>query len=86
VRPPEQRTACRLPREGEGSRARAERDPANPLWQRDLIVSYVKLSEVSGDKSCVRKALGIAREIQRRGTLAPRDAWIIDELKRRSGA
>lgn len=64
--------------------ALAARDPANTEWQRDLIVSYVKLSEVSGDKTYVQRALEIAEDMQQRGVLAPRDAWLIDELKRRA--
>ena len=63
----------------------AARDRANTQWQRDLIVSYVKLSEVTGDKAYAGKALDIAQTMQKRGTLAPRDAWMVDELKRRSG-
>ncbi|HRD92820.1 MAG TPA: hypothetical protein PK201_06805 [Accumulibacter sp.] len=60
-------------------------DPANAEWQRDLIVSYVKLSEVSGDETFVQKALRIARNMQQREILAPRDAWLINELRRRAG-
>lgn len=63
----------------------AARDPGNTGWQRDLIVSYVKLSEVTGDRSYATKALTIAQTMQQRGTLQPRDAWMVDELKRRSG-
>lgn len=63
----------------------AKRDPRNSEWQRDLIVSYVKLSEVTGDKTYVTKALQIAQTMQKRGTLQPRDAWMVDELKRMSG-
>ena len=63
--------------------ALAARDPANTEWQRDLIVSYVKLSEGTGDKVYVEKALAIAQTMQNRGTLQPRDAWMVDELKRR---
>ncbi len=63
----------------------AKRDPGNTVWQRDLIVSYVKLSEVTGDKAYVRKALDIAQTMQTRGTLVPRDSWMVDELKRMLG-
>jgi tetratricopeptide (TPR) repeat protein len=63
----------------------AKRDPENTEWQRDLIVSYVKLNQTSGDKAHVRKALDIAQAMQKRGTLAPRDAWMVDELKRMLG-
>jgi tetratricopeptide (TPR) repeat protein len=58
-------------------------DPGNAAWQRDLIVSNVKLSEVTGDKSYLEKALAVVLDMQRRNSLAPRDVWIIDELRRR---
>jgi len=45
----------------------------------------VKLSEVIGDETFVLKALQIARDMQQRGILAPRDAWLINELRRRAG-
>lgn len=63
----------------------AKRDPGNTQWQRDLIVSNVKLSEVTGDRAYVAKALEIAQAMQKRGTLQPRDAWMVDELKRMLG-
>ncbi|MBK9027192.1 MAG: hypothetical protein IPN98_04750 [Propionivibrio sp.] len=62
----------------------AARDPLNAEWQRDLIVSFVKLGESSGDTSFTARALHIAQEMQRRGILAPRDAWLVDDLKRRA--
>jgi tetratricopeptide (TPR) repeat protein len=63
----------------------AQADPGNAGWQRDLIVSFVRLSEVTGDKTYAGKALDLALRMQQRGILAPRDAWMIEELKRRSG-
>ena len=63
----------------------AARYPANAEWQRDLIVSFVKLSEVTGEGDYVVKALHIAFAMQERGTLAPRDAWLVGELRRRAG-
>ncbi|MDP1611188.1 MAG: DUF4062 domain-containing protein [Sulfuritalea sp.] len=62
----------------------AARDPANTQWQRDLIVSNVRLADASGDKTYAVRALRIAEAMQARGTLAPRDAWIIDDLKKRT--
>ncbi|GLI37946.1 hypothetical protein KI811_05985 [Geobacter hydrogenophilus] len=62
----------------------AKADPGNAGWQRDLIVSYVKLSEATNDSSYAAKALDIALEMQKRDTLAPSDTWIIEELKRRA--
>ena len=50
-----------------------------------MIVSYVKLSEATGDKAYVAKALDVALALQRRGNLGPRDEWMIEELKRRTG-
>lgn len=61
----------------------AKTDPGNAGWQRDLIVSYVKLSEVTNDVSYVAKALDITLAMQQRGILAPTDRWMIEELKQR---
>jgi hypothetical protein len=51
----------------------AKVDPGNAEWQRDLIVSYVKLSDVTGDKMYDVQALDVALAMQKRGILAPRD-------------
>lgn len=61
------------------------RDSANAEWQHDLIVNYVKLSEVTVEKAYVLKSLKVAEDMQARGILAPRDAWMIEDLKRRAG-
>jgi len=63
----------------------AKTDPGNAGWQRDLIVSFVKLSEVTGDKAYVEQALSVALAMRQRGMLAPRDTWMIEDLKRRAG-
>ncbi len=63
----------------------AKRDPGNSQWQRDLIVSYVKLSQVTGDKAYVKRAFDIAQTMQQRGTLVPRDAWMVRKLKQMLG-
>ena len=62
----------------------AARDPLNAEWQRDLVVSFVKLGEATGDASFSARALRIARDMQQRGIFAPRDAVLIDALKRRA--
>lgn len=61
------------------------RDPGNPQRQRDLIVCNVKVSQATGDKTFVDKALSLALDMQRRGVLAATDAWMVDELKKLSG-
>ena len=63
----------------------AKLDPDNAGWQRDLIVNYIKMSEVAKKKSYVWKALETALAMQRAGTLAPVDAWMIDDLEKRAG-
>lgn len=68
-----------------GRDCQAARDPANAEWQRDLIVSNGKLSEVTGDKSFVRRALETAEGMKQRNILAPRDAWMIEDLRNRAG-
>ena len=57
-------------------------DPGNAEWQRDLMVSYVKMNGISGDKAHIAKALETALAMKSLGILAPRDAWLIEELKR----
>ena len=63
----------------------AKADPGNAEWQRDLIVSYVKLSDVTGDKMYDMQALDIVLTMLKRGILAPGDHWMIEELRRRAG-
>ena len=63
----------------------AKADPSNAGWQRDLIVSYVKLSDMTGDRMYAVQALEIALAMQKRDILAPRDGWIIEDLRRRAG-
>ena len=60
-------------------------DPSSASLQRDLVVSYVKQSEVTGEKSHLQAALSLALSMRDRGQLAPRDAWMIDDLKRKLG-
>ena len=62
----------------------AARDTSNADWQRDLIVSLVRMSEVTGDKAFVTRALDLALALQRRGALSPRDAGMIEALRRRA--
>jgi predicted Zn-dependent protease len=68
--------------------ALARRDPANTEWQRDLIVSCVKISEIDPAQAPTRlsRALEIARGLETTGRLAPVDNWIPDELARRLAA
>jgi len=63
------------------------RDPANTQWQRDLIVSYVKMAEAepTAARAQLSRALDIARTLQSEGRLAPTDAWVIDDLTQRLG-
>lgn len=65
--------------------ALVERDPANVEWQRGLIVGNSKLAEATQDSTFNQTALKVAEDMQRRGVLAPCDAWMIDELKQRIG-
>jgi hypothetical protein len=59
--------------------------PLKAEWRRDLIISYVKLSEITGNKIYASHALDAALAMQQRGILPQSDAWMIEELKRRTG-
>ena len=65
-------------------RTLAERDPGNTEWQRDLIVSHVKIAEHGGNAVAEYDAgLRIAQSLQEAGRLRPIDAWMVDDLERR---
>jgi tetratricopeptide (TPR) repeat protein len=68
----------------------AAQDPSNSGWQRDLIVSNVKLAEVAekAGKGAVARgqyqaALEIAVALRDAGRLAPVDAWMVEDLEAR---
>ena len=62
----------------------AAADPGNAEWQRDLIVSWVKLAaETATARLSLGRALAVARALSEAGRLAPRDAWMLEELERR---
>jgi hypothetical protein len=59
----------------------ARADPANADWQRDLMLCYIKLNRVTDMKRYAQRALDVALRMERRGTLAPTDAWVIPVLE-----
>ena len=63
----------------------AKADPDNAGWQRDLIISNVKLADVTGDNAYNVAAPNIALAMSEKGILVPADAWMVDELRRRAG-
>jgi hypothetical protein len=63
----------------------AQSDPGNAGWQRDLVVSFVKLAETdpSQARAFLTRASEIVQQMQQRGQLAPRDAWMPADLAQR---
>jgi tetratricopeptide (TPR) repeat protein len=61
----------------------AASSPSSADAQRDLIVSHVKLGGLPEGESHWSEALRIALELQSQGRLAPQDAWMVDELRKR---
>jgi N-acetylglucosamine kinase-like BadF-type ATPase len=66
----------------------AAADPANAQWQRDVIVTAVKIAETairSGDATrgaaMYRKALSVCEQLKTSGRLNPSDDWMLEELK-----
>lgn len=66
-------------------RSKLDCDPNNSEWQRDLIVSYVKLSEVFPAQAAkyLRLALNTAQGLMDAGRLYPADHLMIDDLNQR---
>lgn len=59
------------------SQSLAARDPGNAAWQRDLMVSHFSLAQAGGDaRMHLGKALEVALEMERKGILAPSDAFL----------
>jgi len=65
----------------------AEADPDNAGFQRDLIVSLVKMA-ASGNAPAVRyaEALAIAERLAAASRLQGRDQWMVDDLRQRLAA
>lgn len=66
----------------------AAADPGNAGWQRDLILSHVKLAEADPAQAATRyaAALQVAEALAASGRLAPRDAWMVEDLRARLAA
>jgi hypothetical protein len=62
----------------------ARANPISAAAQRDLIVSYAKLAQVTGDKSWWKRALDVAETLHREGRLAPVDARMLEYLRERA--
>ncbi len=63
----------------------AKRDPNNSGWQRNLMVSYAKLSRIipGKQKHYLQEALSIALSLNEENRLYRSDLWMIDDLKNR---
>jgi tetratricopeptide (TPR) repeat protein len=81
------RRARGLPGRARHPRELAARDPSNTEWQRDLIVSNVKLAEIAEEASTAERhyqaTLEIAVALRDSGRLAPVDGWLVGKLEAR---
>jgi len=61
----------------------ARRDSKRADWQRDMIVSYVKMSQVIPEKQkhYLQQALSIVRRLDKENRLYPVDHWMIKNLR-----
>ena len=62
----------------------AEQNKGSAEAQRDLIVSYVKMSDTFPKQGWAGKALAICEALANEGRLAPADAWMLEELRKRA--
>jgi hypothetical protein len=60
----------------------AQANPTSAAAQRDVLVSYRRMAQVTQDVAWWRKALSLAEELQRTGRLAPSDAGLLEFLRR----
>jgi hypothetical protein len=63
----------------------AQAEPNRADYQRHLMVSCVKMSEIEPAKAHehLSRAFGIARGLHDQGRLAPADTWMVEDLARR---
>lgn len=64
----------------------AAENPSNTDAQRDLIVSHTRLGGLPGGESHWSEALKIALELQSQGRLAPSDASMLEDLRKKAAA
>jgi hypothetical protein len=57
-------------------------EPGNADWQRDLLISHVRLGQIGEDPyEHFSAALAIAVMLRDSDRLAPTDAWMIEALQ-----
>ncbi len=61
----------------------AARDPSDANWQLALVTANLKSGEASGDAAHYQRALDAALALDARGALSPRNAPLIDILRKR---
>ena len=63
----------------------ADSDPNNAEWRRDLVVSLFHLAEAAPQSAKIHltRALAIVTSLAETDRLAARDAWMIEDLKKR---
>jgi hypothetical protein len=62
----------------------ATANPQSALLQRDLIVSFINLQELTGNPAYAQRALNVALSLQAHGQLPPTDAWMLADLRQRA--
>jgi hypothetical protein len=63
----------------------AKTDPGNADWQRDLIISDVRIAQLdpSEAKERLTRAAEVVSQMQSRGQFAAKDAWMPAEIAKR---
>jgi tetratricopeptide (TPR) repeat protein len=64
----------------------AQLDPQSVEAQRDVIISLVKLAEVSGDKNHWVEASQLASALSKSGRMPQSDVWMVDALRKQAAA
>ncbi|MEM1389603.1 MAG: hypothetical protein AAGG45_00850, partial [Pseudomonadota bacterium] len=68
----------------ETRRALAKDNPTSAEAKRDLIVSYWKLAQITGELIWWQRALPVVEDMAERGILAPTDAWMLDDIREKA--
>jgi len=62
----------------------AEKNPGSAEAQRDLIFSYANMGSIYPQQGWWAKGLVVCQRLASEGRLAPADAWMLDDLRKRA--
>ena len=70
----------------ETRRTLAAANPESAEAQRDVIIGLANLAQMTGEVSYWQQALPIVEKLAEEGRLAPKDAWMLEDIRKKAAA